>query len=266
MRHHNSVFNELLKPMERRSFDAIVGRHGGDRYVKIMSTWTQLTAMIFAQLSPADSLRAVAAGWNANAHFHYHLGAGHVCRSTLADANRLRSPQIFADAFTHLSGLCDRQFRREGGDVVRLIDSSPIPVSELCKWAKWNGRTKGLKLHVVFDPEIDHPRLAEITSANVNDVSVGRDCPLEPGATYVFDKAYADYAWWTRMHEAGCWFVTRPKNNVRFDVIETTPMNIDDDGFSVLEDARVRHRTASHKTLAFDVRRSLFVAIATTGA
>ncbi len=143
MRHHNSIFNELLKPMERRAFDAIAGRHGGDRYVKTMSTWTQLTAMIFAQLSPADSLRAVAAGWNANAHFHYHLGAGHVCRSTLADANRLRSPQIFADAFAHLSGLCDRQFRREGGDVVRLIDSSPIPVSELCKWAKWNGRTKG---------------------------------------------------------------------------------------------------------------------------
>ena len=127
MRHHNSIFNELLKPMERRVFDAIVGRHDGDRYVKAMSTWTQLTAMIFAQLSPAGSLRAVAAGWNANAHFHYHLGAGHVCRSTLADANRLRSPQIFADAFAHLSGLCDRQFRREGGDVVRLIDSSPIP-------------------------------------------------------------------------------------------------------------------------------------------
>jgi IS4 transposase len=45
-------------------------------------------------------------------------------------------------------------------------------------------------------------------------VVVGRRQPIEPGATYVFDKAYADYAWWRRLHEAGCCFVTRPKSNV----------------------------------------------------
>lgn len=42
----------------------------------------------------------------------------------------------------------------------------------------------------------------------------GRHQPIEAGATYVFDKAYADYAWWNRLHEAGCRFVTRPKSNV----------------------------------------------------
>lgn len=255
MCHHNSIFNELLKPLSRRVFGAIVDRHDGDRYVKVMSTWTQLLAMIYAQLSSAGSLRAMEAGWNANAQCHYHLGAGHVCRSTLADANAGRPPQIFADTFAHLSGLCDRQLRRAGDDVIRLIDSSPVPVSELCAWAKWNGRTKGLKLHVVFDPDASHPRLAEITPANVNDVESGRSWALEPGATYVFDKAYADYDWWTAMHDAGCRFVTRPKNNVRFDVIKATTLDLAGDGFTVLEDARVMHRTRSNKRLTFEMRR-----------
>jgi putative transposase len=50
----------------------------------------------------------------------------------------------------------------------------------------------------------------EITAATVNDVVVGRDQPIEPGVTYVFDKAYVDYAWWHRLADAGCCFVTRP--------------------------------------------------------
>ena len=255
MLHHNSILNELLKPLKRRAFDAIADRHDGNRYVKSMSTWTHLTAMIYAQLSPARSLRGVVAGWNANGQCHYHLGAERVRRSTLADANVRRSPKIFAETFSHLSGLCDRRLRREGGDVIRIIDSSPIPVSDLCQWAQWNGRTKGLKLHVVFDPGADHPRLAQITSATVNDVNVGRESPLELGATYVFDKAYADYAWWTRMHEADCRFVTRPKGNVHFDVIKKTALKLEGDGYTVLEDARVKHRTSGHTKLAFEMRR-----------
>ena len=83
-----------------------------------------------------------------------------------------------------------------------------------------SGRTRGLKAHVVYDPEADRPVHLEITAATVNDVVAGRRQKIEPGATYVFDKAYVDYAWWRRLHEAGCRFVTRPKSNVRLTIIE----------------------------------------------
>jgi putative transposase len=59
----------------------------------------------------------------------------------------------------------------------------------------------------------------------VNDVVSGRAQPIEPGATYVFDKAYVDYAWWLRLHQAGCRFVTRPKKNVPLRVVEERPLN-----------------------------------------
>lgn len=257
MRHQNTILASLLKPLSRRRFDASVRRHGGDRYVKAMPTWNQFVTMIFGQLSNASSLRGLEAGWNANAHCHHHLGAaGPLRRSTLADANKRRSPEIFAETFNWLSGLADAKLKAEGREVVRLIDSSPIPVGELCKWASWNGRTKGLKLHVVFDPHADHPRICELTPANVNDVEVGRDIALEPGATYVFDKAYVDYGWWQEMHDSSCIFVTRPKNNVGFKVIETRlgPRK-PGDGYTVIEDAIVEHKTRSHTKLAMKLRR-----------
>jgi hypothetical protein len=52
--------------------------------------------------------------------------------------------------------------------VVRLIDASPIPLSKVCHWAKLNGRIRGMKLHVVYDPVADVPTCVEVTPANVN--------------------------------------------------------------------------------------------------
>jgi hypothetical protein len=54
--------------------------------------------------------------------------------------------------------------------MVRLIDSSPIPLGKLCEWAEWNGRIRGMKMHVVYHPGNDVPRCVDITPATVNDV------------------------------------------------------------------------------------------------
>jgi len=53
------------------------------------------------------------------------------------------------------------QMRREGAELVRLIDASPVPLSTLCGWTKSNGRFRGMKLHVVYDPKQDVPRCVE---------------------------------------------------------------------------------------------------------
>jgi len=53
----------------------------------------------------------------------------------------------------------------------------------------------------------------------------GRRQPIEPGGTYVFDKAYVDYAWWRQLHDAGCGFVTRPKSNVRLCRLALRPVS-----------------------------------------
>ena len=76
MRFRDSIFARLLKPINRRQFQTIVDRLDGDAYDKSFKSWDHLVALIYAQLSGADSLRAVVTGFNANPQHHYHLGTG----------------------------------------------------------------------------------------------------------------------------------------------------------------------------------------------
>jgi IS4 transposase len=256
MRYRDSIFASLLKPIPRRWFRASVERHCGDAYDKSFRSWDHLLTLVFAQLCGIDSLRGLEAVWNAHAHHHYHLGSGVLARSTLADANARRPAAIFAETFDMLSGLADHVLRREGGEMLRLIDATPIPLDQVVAWAEWNGRTRGIKLHVVYDPTADHPRRIEITPSTVNDVQVGKTVPIETGATYVFDKAYCNYAWWTRIHEAGSYFVTRRKTNATYELVRWRPIReTKRDGFEILDDAEVKLATQGHARLAIPMRR-----------
>lgn len=255
MRYQNTVLGELLKALPRRVFGGIVERHRGDRYVKDFASWEHLVALVFAQFDRIGSLRELVAVWNAQ-DSHYHLGCGRLHRSTLADANRRRSAEIFAETFAALSGRARAALPRHGSQVARLLDASPIPLGSLCGWARWNGRTRGLKLHLVYDPDTDHPLRVAITPANLNDVVVGREVPLEAGATYVFDKAYVDYQWWHRLHLARCRFVTRPKSNVRFTVIKQRRVSkADREAAAIASDAVVELASQQRARLPIRLRR-----------
>jgi len=256
MRFCNSIFATLLKPLDRRCFKSIVERHHGDAYDKSFHSWDHLLALIFAQLSGLDSLRGVVAGWNANAHHHYHLGAAKLTRTTLADGNARRPVGVFTDTFAMLSGLADRKTRRDGEAMLRLIDSSPIPLGKLCDFATWNGRIRGLKMHPVYDPLGDRPTRVEVTLATVNDSQIGRKTPIEGGATYVFDKGYCHYGWWSQIHAQGAWFVTRPKRNVKFRLVKQRPCDVvEGDGFRILADREVVFDSKGDSTLSMPLRR-----------
>jgi len=151
MRYLNSIFVNLLKPVDRRQFREIVERHDG-AYDKSFKSWDHLVTLIGAQLGQVASLRAVEGAFNANSHQHYHLGVGKVVRSTLSDANARRPVGVFAETFAMLAEKADRHTRVEGAEMVRLIDSSPVPLGKMCEWAEWNGRIRGMKMHIVYHP------------------------------------------------------------------------------------------------------------------
>ncbi|MER9336171.1 IS4 family transposase, partial [Mesorhizobium sp. M0293] len=89
-------------------------------------------------------------------------------------------------------------------------------------------------------PKADHPRVLDITDANVNDAQIGRRITIESAATYVFDKGYCHYGWWTAIAEAGSVFVTRPKTNMRLAQVCNRPVaEPQGDGFLILEDSEV---------------------------
>lgn len=256
MRFTPSIFGKLLEPINRRRFDAVVAAHDGDGCVKSFWSWDHLVALIFAQFSAADGLRGLEVSWNANQQHHYHLASGPVRRSTLSDANKRRPAAVFAAAFAMVASQLDRRMRREGDAMLHLIDSTPIPLGKLCRWAKSNGRFKGMKMHVVYDATADSPRVLDITDANVNDAQIGRTAPITPGATYVFDKGYCHYDWWRAIAAAGACFVTRPKINMGLELVERRRLAAaEGDGFTVLDDAEVRFASKGDSRLPVRLRR-----------
>ncbi|MGB4951384.1 MAG: IS4 family transposase [Rhizobiaceae bacterium] len=256
MRYLNSIFGNLLKPIDRRQFRQLVERHNGDAYDKSFKSWDHLVTLVGAQLGRIGSLRGVEVAFTANSHQHYHLGVGKVARSTLSDANARRPVGIFADVFALLAQKADRHTRVEGAEMVRLIDSSPIPLGKMCKWAKWNGRIRGMKMHVVYHPGNGVPRCVELTDSVINDVEVGRQTELEAGATYVFDKGYYHFGWWKKINDTKAFFVTRIKSNTRLRATKSRYVRKQKgDGFRIISDANVVLSSKGDSKLAIPLRR-----------
>ena len=240
MRDILSIFAKLLQPLQWKTFKMIVARHDGDAYDKTFGSQAHLVAMVYAQLSGATSLRGVAAGLNAHAHLHRQLGAVPVHRSTLADANRRRPVAVFADILTVLATGLGRKLRAQSRVIIRILDSTPIPLGPMCTCATWNGRIKGFKLHLAYDPACDRPQVLDITNATVNDITPARHMSLGRSVVYVFDKGYCSFDWWTNIAQNGAAFVTRPKTNMRWKTLKTRPVKQPaGDGFTVLADAEV---------------------------
>lgn len=238
MRHHNTVFHGILKLVPWHVLDRLVDRHGADKRVRRLTTRNQFIALLYAQLSGAESLRAIEASFDSHATRLYHLGACEVSRSTLSDANAKRACAVFTGFLAELMGRCERALGCKLAEAVHLVDATGFRLSSLsADWARFSNGVYGAKLHVVYNPESECPSFAEVTPANVNDITVARAMPIKPGATYVFDLGYYDYGWWAELNEAGCRLVTRLKINTPLTVVHENRVP---DGSPILSD-RIGH-------------------------
>lgn len=238
MRHHNSVLHGVLKQVPWAVFDRLVEEHGADAGVRKLSTRSQLVALLYAQLAGVVSLREIETAMTSHSARLYHLGASEVSRSTLADANRLRSHKVFSGLFEALVAQAGRGLRKASGEAVRLIDSTGVRLAGMaCEWARFSKGVCGAKAHMIYDPDADRPLYLEVTAAKVNDITAAKAMPIEPGATYVFDLGYYDYAWWAELDAVGCRIVTRLKKNTPLTVIAEQALP---DGSDLLYD-RIGH-------------------------
>lgn len=229
MRHHNSVFHELLKRVPWTRFEALVDSYGADKHVRRLDTQSQLIALLYGQFSGAASLREIVGGLQSHRARLYHVGGRSVSRSTLADATAKRSSAVFSKLFEALLAGAQRGVRRTLGEATYLIDATPLALSGPgSQWAYFSTRASGAKLHVVYDADAERPVYAALTPAKVNDIKVAQQMPIEAGATYVFDLAYYDYGWWARLDAAGCRIVTRFKTHTR--LLDASEHAVPEDG------------------------------------
>jgi IS4 transposase len=234
-----------MKGLPRDDFQRLVKKHNGDKYCKRFGHWDHLVAMIYAQLSGVSGLRPLETAFNSHAAHHYHLGTDRIKRATLADANETRKDVVFADTVAWLMQKVSRQLRQQTQEWLYLLDSTSITLKgrEFDRWTLANRtrNTQGIKLHVLYAKPLQAPVWHSFSAANVNDVEMAGQVPLQEGAMYVFDKGYCDYNWWYRIDLAGAKFVTRFKRNAGLRVEQERPISADAAGI-VLQDQIVRFK------------------------
>jgi len=238
MRHQNSVFHCLLKQVPWGEFEELVDKYGADTRVRTLTTKSQFVALLYGQVSGAASLREIVTGLSSHAVRLYHVGAQPAQRSTLSDANAKRPHQVFTGLLASMMAATHRGLRRKLADLTYLIDSTGLRLSGLSSdWARFSDYAVGAKLHVIYDPHADRPIYAAVSLANVNDITAAQAMPITPGATYVFDLGYYDYAWWAKLDAQGCRIVTRFKRNTPLHLVAELPVR---KGSNILSD-RIGH-------------------------
>ena len=223
MNEGRSLFSQLLEHAPHHHFRRCVQRYHGNHGVRSFRCWDQFLCMAFAQLTYRESLRDIEACLGAIPGQLYHLGIrGQVTRSTLADANEKRDWRIYADFAQVLISEARRLYAGEELDLalkqtVYALDSSTI---ELCvglfPWSRYQKHAAGVKLHTLLDLRGNIPAYIRVTSGSHPDRNILDDLEPEPGAIYVFDRAYLDFKRLYRLEQAKAIFVTRAKSNFQF--------------------------------------------------
>lgn len=220
-----SIFSQMLKLIPRVAFQQAVADHNAERHGRGFTCWGQMVAMLYCHLGQARSLREICNGLAASEGKLKHLGIPNApCRSTLAYANEHRPWKLYETIFHQLLSQCEgaakgkKKFRFKNKLV--SLDSTSIDLcAEVFDWAYYK-RTKGaVKLHLVLDNEGYLPCFAVITTGKSHDVTVGRTLRFERGTVVAMDKGYVDYRWWKQMTEDGVYFVTRFKQDLKYEVI-----------------------------------------------
>ena len=67
------VFTQLCEFLPKSSFDHLVDKYEGNKYVKSFTCWNHLLVLIFGQLTHRESLRDLVTTLNAHQEkFHHH--------------------------------------------------------------------------------------------------------------------------------------------------------------------------------------------------
>jgi len=210
-------------------FRVCVARYRGDYRLQSFSCLDQLLTLAFAQLTHRESLRDIETCLGVMQPKLYHMGfrCGTVRRTTLAHANDTRDSRIYQDFAHELIArartlYADDDLTHLGLDLGQLthtvyaFDATTIDLClTLFPWARFRHSKGAVKLHTQLELRGNIPSVLHLTEGAVHEVNLLDHLAFEPGATYVVDRAYIDFARLFAITQAGAFFVVRAKDNLR---------------------------------------------------
>jgi hypothetical protein len=255
-RSQSAVLRQICNLIPCHLVPKLARETGVDRKARTFSPWSHLLSLLYAQLTHAIGLNDVCDGLRLHGGLLVTLrGATPPSRNNLSHANKERdaalAEKVFWAVLGHLQGLAPgfargnrgkgvaRRFRR----AIHVVDSTTIQLVASCMdWAKHRRRKAAAKCHLRLDLHSFLPRFAIIDTARENDAKRSRElcAAIRAGEIVVFDKAYLDFAHLFVLWQRGVFWVTRAKENMVFEVLETLPV-----AGRILRDEIIALRTAS---------------------
>jgi hypothetical protein len=227
-----TIFSQTMDFLPTYEFRQCVQRYNGNYKIKSFSCWDQFLCLAFAQLTYRESLRDIQACLRGAQLKLYHMGIrGKISRNTLAHANQVRDWRIYADfaqvVITQARSLyAHEDFGFELEQAVYAFDATTIDLClSLFPWAKFRQRKGAIKLHTLLDLRGSIPILIYVTQGKTHEVNLLDDLIIEPGAIYIFDRGYLDFARLYKIHQSGAFFIIRAKSNFRFRRIYSQPVD-----------------------------------------
>ena len=226
------VLAQVLDFVHRETLSRLVSKYSAESKVRHFGVRQQLICMAFAQLTWRNGLRDIEACLNSKPEALYHLGFQEpVAKSTLADANEKRDWRLWEDLAKSLINRARNLYQGESlglelDNTVYALDSSTIDLTmSVFPWAKFRSTKSGIKLHTQLDLRGPIPVCIYISEARVNDIKWLDELIFEPGAIYIMDRGYIDWARLFQIASSGAFFVIRAKDNLRFTRYKSQPVD-----------------------------------------
>lgn len=246
----NSVLGQLISFLPDSIIDKSVKKTHSDYYCKRFKTKDHLISMLFCVLSNCSSLREVAGGMLGLSGKTNHFKLKCIPRrSTLSDANRKRTPEVFEHIYQHLLShyklvLSDSRLPYQWMNKIDIIDSTTIGLfKDILKCVGRNpidGRRKGgIKVHTLMNLQAQVPKLIWFSSATTHDHEFLKQISFDKNRIAVFDKGYNDYQMFSRLIENKNYFVTRIKDNAIYSSIRENEIG-ENTHPGVLKDERIK--------------------------
>lgn len=261
MQEYCSIIGKLLSGIERKQFKRIVDKYNGDRYVKYFNCWSQFVCIFIGQIAELKSIREIVDMVNFQPNNQYQIGIKkNISKSTFAEANERIDWHIYRDVFLKLIDKLPSKTKFETENLVKLIDSSPIRLDLVNhSWAEKTQRIEGIKFHLIYDLTNTMPTYFEFSGARTNDVEIGKKTVIEKGCTYVFDKGYMDFNWWSDIDDKGAYFVTRLKKNNAYNELSSIQIHNDIVSSQLIQLKRKRFKDGRYNNYSVKPLRKVIV-------
>ena len=224
------VFSQVMEFFPRWVFDKSVKKYGGDFHAKNLNSYSHCLHLMFGQMAGCKSLKDISLVLKSLKKSVYHLGIPvAVDPSSLSKANEARDYRIFEELGMWLIKKVRPMYAKENipdvylpGWEIFAIDSTTIPCSiKLAEWALGKYSKGGVKMHTVLDLRGSIPDTIYISDSRWHDSNFLDVYEPYKWAIYTMDKAYVDFEALYRMQLNETYFVTRAKDTMNYEVVDT---------------------------------------------